>query len=490
MPSPTDLQADLQRAIALLEAGQFEKAIASVRRLLKAAPDAPLLHLILGMSMAGAGQMDPAIHHYGKALKLKPNWFEAHNNLGVVLQKQGRLQEAADQFLAAQKINPASTETLANLRSVLPPLSAALFVQNKPEEAEHLLRLLLSLSPDSTDAALFLGIMLVKRGMFDDALPLLSQASAQPALRPRALAFQAITQRACGNPTADTLSAILQTPASSWNDTSLAMWAALGLGKPEEAFSLRTDRLNILNFSDLAALEQRDLQSDIAALPTITGTLPRANARPLLYAAADGLYAARFAKTLIASVLSQCPACDFHLHIMNPGSFDPEQTFRDLPRERISWTTEEFDAADITIFSTRRFVRLAQIMMPLARTVVALDVDIVVNRDLMAALPAQFDVLLYERPNEPYAHTMVNAGLLGFSPRGREFLNFLARYILHFDALGESRWYVDQMGIVAARAWFCRHKPDVVIQAAGEDVMGWNTARAQDYVLWHQKGEK
>lgn len=491
MSKPATVQAEVQQIAELLDAKQFDKAMASSRRLLKKAPDSPVLNLLLAMALAGDGKLDPAVHHYRQALKLKPGWFEALNNLGVAYLKLGKLREAADSFLAALKASPGNPDVLRNLDAVLPPLSGSLFKDHRFEESAQVLRTLLALRPDFPNAAFELGLTLLKLGQLDEAAAFLSQAVERAPEHVRPMVFLALAERARGRDYQPLLARILDVPTPQWRDVGIKMWAALALDKPEVAFALRAEPLNIVDFEALAPFADQHTMEDVfAQMGPLSGTLPSSGPRLLLYAAADGVYAAKYAKALIESALKNGPDCDFHFHIMNPGAFKPDQAFRALPRERLTWTVEDCDAPDKTVFSTRRFKRLAQIMAQTERTVVALDTDILVNGDIGKALPADFDVLLYDRPDEPFVYQMVNAGLMGFSPRGRAFLDFVAQYIHHFDMRGEARWFVDQMAIVAARAWFQRHRPSLSITEAAPEVMGWDPARAPTYILWHQKGQK
>ena len=81
------------------------------------------------------------------------------------------------------------------------------------------------------------------------------------------------------------------------------------------------------------------------------------------------------------------------------------------------------------------------------------------------------------------------AGFLAISPGGRDFADFLASYILHFEAQQTSRWFVDQLGIVSARAWFKRNLPGVSIKAADKRMMGWDRINRPEFLIWTMKGK-
>lgn len=244
-----------------------------------------------------------------------------------------------------------------------------------------------------------------------------------------------------------------------------------------------------MNWDNLGNLYRRaDLPERLAALPKLEGSPWGAGSRPLIYAAADGVYAEIFAHDLISSALLKSSGCDFHLHLMNPGTYKPDQALAVFPKNRVSWSSETFGNGDKIIYSTRRFVRLAQFMRQTERLVIAVDMDSVINGDLPKALPDQFDVVLYDRPDDPWIHQAVNAGFMAIAPSGRDFADFLAAYILHFEALGTMSWFVDQLGIASARAWLGRNVPHLSIKVAPAHMMDWHADHDPESLIWHAKG--
>jgi len=212
----------------------------------------------------------------------------------------------------------------------------------------------------------------------------------------------------------------------------------------------------------------------------------------VVYAAADGLYAGTFADDLIASVLSTSPGCDVHLHLMNPGDYDPQKALGRFPADRVSWSSEIIGPCDKTLYSTRRFVRLAEFLAHADRHFVAVDIDAVFKADISAswANVPSFDAIIYRAGNEIAAHQAINAGFVAVAPtiNGKEFINFLAAYILHFDDIGASQWFVDQLGLLSADTWFRNNVPGSRIETAPARVMDWKGHPSPDALIWHYKG--
>lgn len=219
------------------------------------------------------------------------------------------------------------------------------------------------------------------------------------------------------------------------------------------------------------------------------GSLPHQSSRPLLYAGGDGVYAERFARELIESALSKSPDCDFHIHLMNLGTFNPDEAFKMFPKDRVTWTIEDMGPCDKILFAPRRWIRLAQIQWQVERKIILIDTDTIVNGDIPGALPEQFDVVLYDRSEDPWAHQMVMGAFIAISPGGRDFTDFLAAYILHFEDAKIPKWFDDQFNMVAAREWFRRHVPDMAIKDCPKHMLDWTGTHRPECLVWHAKGD-
>lgn len=483
-------QADIHAIVGLLNAGQADKAVAAAKRLADRFPKAATLHLLLGIALTGQGKLDPAIHNIRKSLKLKPDYPEALNNLGIALRKQGKLTEALEAYSAALRLLPTYIAAAQNASNIYNQLGNGHYRAGKYQDAIDVARKALVIEPGNATTLTILGASLVYLGRHEEASSYMQAAVEVAPDRINFLAYWALAARALGRPHIELLRRILDFESVQATDLSIQMWAALQLDLPKKAFSYRPGNLNVMNWDDLSKLYGRaDLAAKFAALPKLEGSLPADNARPLLYAGGDGVYAERFARDLISSALEKCPDCDLHLHLMNPGNYDPRRALAGLPMDRITWTWEAMGPCDKILYSSRRFIRMAQIRHQIGRPVILVDTDSVINGNIIDALPAAFDVIVYDRPDEPWAHQMVNGGFLAVSAGGRDFLDFLAAYILHFEESGRAKWYDDQFGIVSARAWFARNVPGLSIQAAPPHMMDWKADHAPDSLIWHAKGD-
>src|SRR5262249_58494 len=114
----------------------------------------------------------------------------------------------------------------------------------------------------------------------------------------------------------------------------------------------------------------------------------------------------------------------------------------------------------------------------------------VINRDVIEALPRKFDVLLYDRPDETCIQQSLNAGLLAVIPAGKDFVDFVAAYLLSLEESPTTMWFADQMAMVAPRARFKQNVPDIDIQSSPPRFMDWSADFNPDSVVWTAKGKR
>ena len=105
---PTYGDAQLNYAIALAEAGQWEQAVEGYRRALRlptlTAPH--VAHQNLGVALHNLKREAEAEQSLRFALSLEPKMVGAHYNLGLVLLAQGKRQEAVAAFRREKELAP------------------------------------------------------------------------------------------------------------------------------------------------------------------------------------------------------------------------------------------------------------------------------------------------------------------------------------------------------------------------------------------------
>jgi len=168
-------QIQLQRAIAALNGGRAREAAALCRELLADAPDSvEPLHL-LGIAQQALGEFEPALASLRRARELKPSDPQIQANLGVTLARLGRLEEAIAAFEASLMLAPDAQGARGNL-------CMALKQAGRTAEWMRQARDWNALAPDDPNAALQLAQALAATG---DAAGALAAAERALALRPK-----------------------------------------------------------------------------------------------------------------------------------------------------------------------------------------------------------------------------------------------------------------------------------------------------------------
>ncbi|MDJ0938332.1 MAG: tetratricopeptide repeat protein [Woeseiaceae bacterium] len=97
----SDVRADYDRALALLDAGDKERGIALLDEVAAKAPGLSAPHIDLGIAYHRAGELEAAEAALVKGLDANPNHPIALNELGIIQRKTGRFDEARKSYEAA-----------------------------------------------------------------------------------------------------------------------------------------------------------------------------------------------------------------------------------------------------------------------------------------------------------------------------------------------------------------------------------------------------
>jgi TolB-like protein/lipoprotein NlpI len=91
--------------LTLLITGQFDRAIAEVKRAVELDPVSPIIHSDLGTVYMVARQYDEAIEEFRNALGLDPQFYWAHRTLGSALELKGAPGDAVVEYQEALKLS-------------------------------------------------------------------------------------------------------------------------------------------------------------------------------------------------------------------------------------------------------------------------------------------------------------------------------------------------------------------------------------------------
>jgi Flp pilus assembly protein TadD len=110
--------------MALAMQGHGEAALDEIRHAAELAPNDADIQKDLGVTLARLGRIPESIEHFHEALRLNPYNASAHNNLGLSLLESGKPGESIPEFEAALRLNPELKGAADNLRRAQAQLSS------------------------------------------------------------------------------------------------------------------------------------------------------------------------------------------------------------------------------------------------------------------------------------------------------------------------------------------------------------------------------
>jgi Flp pilus assembly protein TadD len=150
-------------AVALLQKGDVDGAVAHLHQALAIQPDYVEARNNLGKVLFQQGQLDEAVIQFQKALAIEPDYAEVHYNLGSAFYQKGFVDEAITQYQEALAFQP-------DFAPVHNSLGNALFQKGRLDEAIIQFQKALADSPDFADAHNNLGAALLQKGRVDEAI--------------------------------------------------------------------------------------------------------------------------------------------------------------------------------------------------------------------------------------------------------------------------------------------------------------------------------
>lgn len=158
----------INQAMQQLQQGQPSAARDGLSRVLKAFPDSPEVHFLLGLALVQLAQPKGALTHFNRAIVLAPDLAEAHVNRGILLKNQQQLSQALADFDRAISLRPCMAEAYSNRGNVLVLL-------DQPERARDDFGSAIRLDPHNSDALVNLAALLADSGDYAGSMTMLER---------------------------------------------------------------------------------------------------------------------------------------------------------------------------------------------------------------------------------------------------------------------------------------------------------------------------
>lgn len=175
--------------VVLRQTGRVQAAVASIRRAVAVAPHVAVFHYNLGLALLDAGQLEDAAEAFRQALTIDAALVEAQINLGTVYRLQGRLDESLSVLRRAAARDAGRVECWLNLGQTLRAAGQA-------ADAERCLRRALEMAPGHLSVLEELGALLTDLGRPAEACRYLDEALQLNPCRAAAWNNKAIALRA------------------------------------------------------------------------------------------------------------------------------------------------------------------------------------------------------------------------------------------------------------------------------------------------------
>ena len=214
----------------------------------------------------------------------------------------------------------------------------------------------------------------------------------------------------------------------------------------------------------LARAPVPDLEALLLELPAIQGPWPDRDAEgPLVFVGCDSAYLLEHGLPFAVSLDRNSPGTRLHVHLVNPDSA-AEAMLRRIDRAltgtTLTRTSESFDFTGLSPEFTRsycasiRFVRLFQLLRAVRRSVLLLDIDVLVRGDLrlVKAIADGHDCAIHTRFQSRRKRERLFASVFYAEPTPATltYLEDVATRIASMIVTRRARWYVDQCALYDA----------------------------------------
>lgn len=180
--NPTSFAANNNLGLLLMTRGEYDRAMALFRKASELAPSLDVPYFNMGEVCRRTGDYAEAQKMYAKTIRINPGHIDARLMLAEILWKQGKEDEAIEFLKKSMKPNPHSGKLHSEL-------GLFYYYQDKEEDSLKEFTLAIELDPFLPVPYIQKGVILLSRGLPDEAIPLLKTALS---LAPQAEAYNTL----------------------------------------------------------------------------------------------------------------------------------------------------------------------------------------------------------------------------------------------------------------------------------------------------------
>lgn len=107
-----------RQALAQLQEGNAQEALAEFRAAVAENPDDAVSHDYIGVILGESGKLNEALSEFERAARLEPSFPDSHFHLGVAYDRKGRTGDAIAQYQEALRLNPGLVEARYGLSAI------------------------------------------------------------------------------------------------------------------------------------------------------------------------------------------------------------------------------------------------------------------------------------------------------------------------------------------------------------------------------------
>jgi tetratricopeptide (TPR) repeat protein len=484
------VQAHFGRGNALHQLKKFKLAVESYEKAINFQPDYAEAYSNRGNALHQLKQFQAAVVSYDKAISLKPDYVEAFSNRGLALKELKQFEEALTSYDKAIALNPNYADAHSNRGSVLKELKQFESAIASYDKA-------IALNPNYADAHSNRGNALKELNHFEAAVTSYQKAIE---LAPNNIKFHLnlstlyLLQKRKVDAD-DVFNNCLTLKPKSNEEIRMQAFAYFGLGRHHEAFDICSKVLSSPTFSCHDSFDSEEkAKKYLKNLPSMGLTVSKQwTARRTIMFAGDDVYIEKFFRQALKSVEESNLELNVHLHGMLSSKTNPK-SLHHLLKKNVSFSYEIYNPEDKAGYTTRRFIRMYQLLKHFNQPILCLDIDSKVTGNMNAFFQdfSKFDIGLYRRDFEIVINQLIHAGMFYASPtQGTlRFLAFFINYISYLEENNKLKWFADQMALLAADLWSSRSSDICSVKAIPREYLDWGTSTKDSLVITYKGNQK